>query len=51
MPLDNKLQRKRLASDTYKDDMSADKTESPLNRLLPVIFFITLPPQNHKYRF
>ena len=37
MPLDNKLQRKRLASDTYKDDMSADKTESPLNTLVPVL--------------
>ena len=37
MPLDNKLQRKRLASDTYKDDMSADKTESPLNILVPVL--------------
>lgn len=37
MPLDSKLQRKRLASDTYKDDMSADKTESPLNTLVPVL--------------
>lgn len=37
MPLDSKLQRKRLANDTYKDDMSADKTESPLNTLVPVL--------------
>ena len=37
MPLDSKLQRRRLASDTYKDDMSADKTESPLNTLVPVL--------------
>ena len=37
MPLDSKLQRRRLANDTYKDDMSADKTESPLNTLVPVL--------------
>ncbi len=37
MPLDNRLQRRRLADDTYKDDMSADKQESPLNTLIPVI--------------
>ena len=37
MPLDSKLQRRRLASDTYKDDMNAYKTESPLNTLVPVL--------------
>ena len=37
MPSENKLQRRRLASDTYKDDMSADKQENPLNNLIPVI--------------
>lgn len=37
MPLDSRLQRRRLADDTYKDDMSADKQESPLNVLIPII--------------
>lgn len=37
MPLDNRLQKRRLASDTYQDDMSADKTESPLNTIIPVL--------------
>ena len=37
MPLDNKLQRKRLADDTYVDDMSANENESPLNYLIPTI--------------
>lgn len=37
MPLDSKLQKRRLANDTYVDDMSADKKESPLNTLMPVL--------------
>lgn len=37
MPLDNRLQRKRLSSDTYKDDMGAGKEESPLNNIIPVL--------------
>ena len=37
MPLDSRLQKRRLASDTYIDDMSADKEESPLNNLIPVL--------------
>lgn len=37
MPLDSRLQKRRLANDTYVDDMSADKEESPLNTLMPVL--------------
>lgn len=37
MPSENKLQRRRLASDTYKDDMSADRQENPLNTLIPMV--------------
>ena len=44
MPLDNRLQRKKLSSDTYKDDMSAGKEESPLNNIIPV-----LPRSCHPY--
>lgn len=37
MPSENRLQRRRLADNTYRDDMSADKKESPLNTLIPVV--------------
>ena len=37
MPLDSKLQKRKLSSDTYVDDMSAGEEENPLNVLMPVL--------------
>ena len=37
MPLDSKLQRKRLSSDTYQDDMNAGEEKSPLNSIIPML--------------
>lgn len=37
MPLDSRLQKRRLANDTYIDDMRADEEDSPLDLLIPTL--------------